>query len=421
ATGPAGADGATGPAGATGEAGPTRSPELLDDRVCGWLEGNRSRLNQLLLDRGIASPDFDPALRPVAVFDWDNTVLKNDIGDATLFWLIKHDKILQPAGRDWSTTSQYLSAAARADLNSACDGLADPGQPLPTSANPACADAIVRIYDSAITSTGLTAWSPATTLTMNSPYAWVAQLLAGYGPEEVRGFAREAFVENAYAPIGARQTVGSNTTLNGYVRIYEPIEDLIRSLQANGFDVWILTASPQFVVDAISELVGIQQDRVVGIRNVIENGRLTANLQGCGTVADGENTLITFDEGKRCWINKVIYHLPAAEQLTSAVDAANRPVFVAGDSDTDIAMLKDATDVKLVINRNKTQIMCNAYANVTGNWLVQPMFIAPRGQKSSPYACSTALAANGAAILDELGHTFPADLPDTVYELPTCP
>src|SRR5687768_17795066 len=46
------------------------------------------------------------------------------------------------------------------------------------------------------------------------------------------------------------------------------------------------------------------------------------------------------------------------QQLTN--DAQHRPVMVAGDSDTDIAMMKDATALKLVINRNKVQLMCNA-------------------------------------------------------------
>ena len=87
--------------------------------------------------------------------------------------------------------------------------------------------------------------------------------------------------------INATQTVGTVGNLNAYVRIYEPIADLIGAFQENGFDVWVLTASPQYFVDAISSEVGIAPSRVVGIRNVLVNGRVTASLEGCGTIADG--------------------------------------------------------------------------------------------------------------------------------------
>ncbi|MBI4956865.1 MAG: hypothetical protein HY908_32915 [Myxococcales bacterium] len=80
------------------------------------------------------------------------------------------------------------------------------------------------------------------------------------------------------------------------------------------------------------------------------------------------------------------------------------PVFVAGDSDTDIAMLKDATYLKLAINRNKTEIMCNAYSNASGKWLVQPMCIFPKDPKSTPYPCSTATDPAGNLIVDEQGN-----------------
>lgn len=415
-----GINGTDGRNGTDGAPGPVKPPRLLDARVGGWRAEVRDRVNALLAARGVASAGFDAARRPVVVLDWDNTVLKNDIGDATLFWMIQHDKILQPAGRDWATTSGALTAAARAALNAACDALAAPGAPLPTSASAGCADAIFHAYSNAKTPPGagaVAAFSPEITTTLNSPYAWVAQLQAGYTPDEVRAMARSAYLENAWAPEGATQTVGTTTGVTAWVRIYDQMRDLIGALQENEFDVWVVTASPQLVVDAISEQVGVPADHVLGIRTTLAGGKTTAALQGCGTVADGVNTIITFDEGKRCWINKVIFREPPASQLASNADLSKRPVFAAGDSDTDIAMVKDATDLKLVINRNKTQLMCNAYANYGGKWVVQPMFLAPKACKSSSYACDTALDAAGAAIKDEAGAAFAQPYPDSVCTL----
>jgi phosphoserine phosphatase len=404
-TGLAGANGTTGPAGTAGTAGatgPTKSPRLTDTRITGWSAANRARLDKLLVDRGIASAGFDPAKRPVAVFDWDNTILKNDIGDATFFWMVKHDKIRQPAGKDWSTTNAALSTAAKTALAS-CDALAVAGDPLPTSSNTACADAIVHTYLD-----GAAGWNPEITSKTNNGYAWVAQLTAGYTPDEIRGFARAAYWENVSAPINATQTVGTVGSLNAYVRIYEPIADLIGALQDNGFDVWITTASPQYFVDAISPEVGVAPSKVVGIRDVLVNGKVTSSIEGCGTIADGTNTMITFDTGKRCWINRVIFREASGSQMATNPDVTKRPVFVAGDSDTDIAMLKDATDLKLVINRNKMQTMCNALGNYQNKWIWEPMFINPKAKKATPYDCDTAKDNDGVnVIVNEAGQPFP--------------
>ena len=397
--------------GATGDAGPTKPMRLLDERVGAWTTTNRTRINKLITDRGFTSATFDPTKRPVAAFDWDNTIMKNDIGDATFFWMIKHDKIRQPAGLDWATTSAALTTDAKAALNAACDGLAAAGDALTTSTNTDCADALFKIYDGLKTPGGLDAWttSYATTDKMNFAYAWVAQLTAGSTPDEVRGYARAAYAENSTAPIDTTQTVGTSTGLNGYVRVYEEMIDLIGTLQDNGFDVWITTASPQFIVDAISSEVGIAPNHVLGIRSVVTGGVVTSNLQGCGTIADGDNTMITFDTGKRCWINKVVFKVPAATQAITNPDATKRQVFAAGDSDTDIAFLKDATDLKLVINRNKGQVMCNALNNYQGKWMVEPMFIKPKSKKLTPYDCPTIKDSNGApGVKDEAGNAITA-------------
>lgn len=417
AAGEKGDPGATGGVGSVGPAGPVKPPRLLDDKVGLWIPRNRDRLNKLLADKGIASPTFDARNRPVAVFDWDNTVIKNDIGDGTFFYLLRRDKIRQPANKDWGTTNANLTVDAKAALNAACDALVAAGDPLPTSTNAACADAIFHIYYNGKTSppAALKAWNNEITLTINNPYAWVAQLLAGYTPAEVRSFADAAYEQNATAPIGTTQTVGT-ASATGYLRIYGEIRDLIGALHENLFDVWVVSASPQHVVEPVAERVGVSEDRVIGIRSVLVDGKLTADLEGCGTVADKVNTLITYDEGKRCFINKVIYKLPAGDQMKVAPEA-KRPVFAAGDSDTDIAFLKDATALKLAINRNKTQLMCNAYANYQDKWLAQPMFIAPRACKTTPFACSAALDAAGNPIVDEAGTRF-GDQTDSVCLLP---
>lgn len=59
-------------------------------------------------------------------------VTKNDIGDVTTFYMLKHDKIVKPT--TWKSTSRHLSAAALKSLNQHCP-LTQRGKFLTTSKN----------------------------------------------------------------------------------------------------------------------------------------------------------------------------------------------------------------------------------------------------------------------------------------------
>ncbi|WP_405788287.1 haloacid dehalogenase-like hydrolase [Streptomyces sp. NBC_00029] len=356
----------------------------------GWYGDNRARLQQLFDQYGSCNPYRPGGARPVAVFDWDNTVVKNDVGDATMFWLLRNGRIRQPAAGDWSTTSRHLTPAATGALADACAALARPGAPLPTAtaAGTACADEINSVYGNAATRAGAPAFAGWDRRTTDPSYAWLAQLMQGWTAREIRGFAAAARTENLAAPVGATQQVGSGTA-TGWVRYYDQQRDLVKGLQRAGFDVWISSASPQPVVEVWAKDVGIKADRVIGIRNTTTTGgKFTPHLQGCGSVRDGADTMITYIDGKRCWINKEIFGVrgAAAEKVQPA---ARRHVFAAGDSDTDISFLRDATALRLVVNRNKNELMCRAYDNSDGRWIVNPMFIEPKKQKTDPYPCTT--------------------------------
>ncbi len=362
-----------------------------------WHGRNRNQLDAMMQTYGKCTSAYDAAKKPLAAFDWDNTVVKNDAGDATFFYMLAHDQILQPPGKNWRLTSRYLSGDAVGALDAACGALAEAGLPLPTSSNAACAKEILSIYSDGTTTTGAAAWSGWNYRRMEPSYAWVAQLFAGHTRSEVQTFVEAAMAENLNNPIDTKQSIGG-TSVTHWVRVYDQMKDLIARLQANGFDVWIVSASPQLVVESWAKAVGISADHVIGIRTLEVAGKLDYNLQGCGDVPDGTNdghgnatgnSLITYIDGKRCWINKAIFGDTAATALDSNPDPRKHPVLSAGDSDTDISFVQDATGLKLALNRNKKELMCNAYANAGGGWIINPMFIEPRAQQTSPYPCST--------------------------------
>ncbi|MGW7273597.1 haloacid dehalogenase-like hydrolase [Streptomyces sp. NPDC054864] len=351
----------------------------------GWYDENRARLQKMIDTYGTCGEHRGRGdAKPVATFDWDNTVIKNDVGDATMFWLLRNSKIRTPQHADWHTTSRYLTDPAAKALTKACPA---GGATLPTRRDTDCADEIASVYAEGATTGGETAFAGFDHRRMEPQYAWLAQLTRGWSTREVKGFAAAARKENLAAPIGTEQRVGTGE-FTGWVRYYDQQRDLIRTLKKAGFDVYVVSASPEPVAEVWARSVGVDARHTIGIRNVAAHGKLTARLQGCGTVKDGDDSMITYIDGKRCWINQEIYGVRGAA-AENVQPAAERPVFAAGDSDTDISFLRDARSLRLVLNRNKNELMCRAYDNGDGRWLVNPMFIEPKGKLGKPYPCAS--------------------------------
>lgn len=377
----------------------------------GWYGDNRDRIDGMIRQLGTCGKAGSVTSgAPLALFDWDNTMVRNDIGNATFFWMVRNSKVRQPANRDWTTTSAYLTPPAAAALAAACGELADPGQPLPTGANTGCADELVSVYTNRETRSGATAFGNFNHRRMQPSDAWGAQLLAGWSDAEVTGFAAAARQENLDAPEKAEQTVGTSHQV-GWVRYYAQMRDLVATLQANGFDVRVVSASAEPIVRLWAADVGIAADRVMGVRTEHDGDVLTARLAMCG----GEPS-IPYNEGKRCRVNEQVFGAPGAAAFQQ-LPQERRQAFGAGDSDGDVTFISDATALRLVLNRNQIELMCRAYSNSDGRWLVNPTFIEPLPM-SPPYPCATQgfdVPDGGQGPLLLPDGSVVADQPDRVY------
>ncbi|MCQ8828835.1 haloacid dehalogenase-like hydrolase [Streptomyces malaysiensis] len=353
-----------------------------------WYGDNRERLQRVIDERGTCgNPQARHGERPVAAFDWDNTVSKNDITDLAIAWALEHDKILRPA--HWSDTSPWLTEEADRTLTEACGTDVPVGAPLPTSTDTACTDEIFSIRSEATLMNGHKAfageWNSRRTLPQ---YAWVPQLFAGHTEAEVTSYARKSRAEALAAPVGATQRVGSHT-LHAYARYNPQIKDLIRVLKKAGFEVWVDSAGSTPVTNAWAGGVGVDREHVLAIRNLLDrHGRITYTQEGCGGEPASKGTVMPYIEGKRCWLNEKAFGVTGPDAWKRQAPQ-NRPVIAGGDADTDVTMVGDATGAGLVLNRNKNEIMCRAYDNADGTWLINPMFIEPLPRKEAAYPCST--------------------------------
>ncbi|MFF2652335.1 haloacid dehalogenase-like hydrolase [Streptomyces sp. NPDC058045] len=406
------------PATAATSANPAPSahcPQLSKDLP--WYGANRARLQQVIDARGsCANPHLGRGQRPVAAFDWDNTVTKNDITDATLSWALAHDKILRP--KSWRDTSKWLTEEADRALTSACGTSVPVGSPLPTSTNTRCTDEIWEMREKGSLMNGHPGfagdWNHRRTVPQ---YAWVPQLFTGRTVAELSEYAERARAEALAAPAGSTRTVGTHT-IPGYARYYPQQRDLIRTLQRAGFEVYIVSAGSEPVTEVWSRGVGIDADHTIAIRSLTDRrGRITPWSEGCGGTRPSMGEEIPYIDGKRCWINQDIYRV-RGKAAWKQQPAPRRIAVGGGDADTDVTFVADATGAHLVLNRNKDEIMCRAYDDEDGRWLVNPMFIEPLPRRTAPYPCSTAgdnLPGGGKGPLHRADGSVVPDQQDTAF------
>jgi hypothetical protein len=124
--------------------------------------------------------------------------------------------------------------------------------------------------------------------------------------------------------------------------------------------------------------------------------------------------MISYIQGKRCLVNKYIFGDTTAHAIERRPDG-QRQYFAAGDSDTDVEFLRDAT-YKWVLNRNKKELMCNAFNDEADSWRINPMFIGPKGTLAAGYTCSAAFTteAGTAAAARDLGGNLIANQIDAI-------
>ena len=289
--------------------------------------------------------------RPVAIFDWDNTVIWNDIGDYFFFWMLDNGLFRID---DWEETSPYLTENAVTELQINCTL-----EKMSVTGKNKCRSIMTSIYSQGKLPDGSDAFSGYDPDLYEPSYAWLAHLSAGYKVDEFR-----VLCESAVKKALKEQKI----------KIYPQMKWLIGELWKKNVDVRVISASPQILVQEFAKKIGIEEDKVIGVRNVIEDGIIQADLEGCGPFTDEKSKMMTYRLGKRCWMNEVIFNVSGEEALKQQKDLSKRPVFGAGDSDTDLHYMTDVTGLRLLINRNKPEITKLAKENRDGRWLINSKF-----------------------------------------------
>lgn len=109
-------------------------------------------------------------------------------------------------------------------------------------------------------------------------------------------------------------------------KIYKPMKDLIELLKKNGFEIWIVTASPEAMYQLfLSEELKIPITNIVGIKSVVRDGIITDEIV----------PPVAQDKGKKEAIETFIQ---------------DRPLLVGGNSRGDKEMIEFSKGLKMIVN-----------------------------------------------------------------------
>jgi phosphoserine phosphatase len=161
--------------------------------------------------------------------------------------------------------------------------------------------------------------------------------------------------------------MGYDCYLNSYQgKFYPEMKQLIANLKEYGFEIWILTASPEFLYQKfLTDELGVPDTHVLGVKAVVANGVLTDEII----------MPIPQDDGK-------------ANVIPTFIKA--RPLIVAGNSRGDLDMLNQSCGLKIVVNpdnsivRGKDDGPMNGYT-VKQYWEKEGAIIVRCNDVTNPY------------------------------------
>lgn len=296
---------------------------------------------------------FLAGVRPgeIAVFDWDNTCIFGDIGEAVLRHQALHLEFKFGPERLREIIPEQVQGIGHILSNGRSLPLSGVKGQIISAYEKIFGRALTEIRDSADLrdfSVGLLALNRGLEETpgigCEFAYPWAIHFLQGYGPDEVNQLAELVIGNELPAPLRNRCLRDSRGQLHYRwvegIRPFPEMADLALCLKKTGGRVIISTASNPLIVETMARRIGFAADHVIGMAAPIENNTLSI------TLAPGQAP--NFGPGK-------------AENLRRQLD--REPCFVAGDSSGDYEMLTafPGTRLKLLIRREQPGKLVSLY------------------------------------------------------------
>jgi phosphoserine phosphatase len=328
-----------------------------------WTGENRAALQELL------ARDF--RVPPIAIFDWDNTCIRGDTSDFVFHELCR-DLAFQFDAPGFAAWVQELPVPTR--IFQAVEAF----RSRPTRDTRAALRFELE----------RTRWALHESEDDNQAWAWDTGAFVGWTPAAVREYTRRVIARELAQPRRVEtlthpahmhaQAVGAaavnfdvsgpdylararemramdlhaNLTLElaRGLRVRPEMQELISEMRRAGWRVHILSASPQWEVEAFAERYFIPRENVIGMRRAVVNGKITAAFEPPCSWGDGK--------------------LDAYQMF---VTRERPPNFCAGDSIGDWKLLEWATDAALLLEPTSDSLrdLARRKQSIGETWLVQ--------------------------------------------------
>lgn len=143
-------------------------------------------------------------------------------------------------------------------------------------------------------------------------------------------------------------TIGKNSFQDKYqAKFYPEMRELLANLEQYGFEIWVLSASPELLYQQfVKENLGIPEARILGVKSVIHQGKVTDQLV----------YPVPQDDGK-------------ADAIQTFIKA--RPLFVGGNSRGDLEMMNESVGIKLIVNPDDEKIEKGVHAGAMDGYTVK--------------------------------------------------
>jgi len=287
----------------------------------------------------------------IAVFDWDNTCIFGDIGEAVLRWQTLHLGFKFGPEQLQEIIPDQVRGIDRIRSNGRILLLPEVKEQIVSaykkiSGQPAAECMASRAYRDFCA--GLLALNCALEATpgigCEFAYPWTINFLAGFTPVEVCHLAAEVIDHELHSRIRECSISDSGERLRyqwtSGIRSFPEMTDLARFFKKAGGRVIVSTASNPLFIETMAQRTGFAAESVIGMASAIENGLLS------GTLIYGSTP--NFGPGK-------------VENLRRLLE--QEPLFIAGDSDGDYEMVTSfaATRLNLLIRREHPGKMAALY------------------------------------------------------------
>jgi hypothetical protein len=333
-----------------------------------WAPRNHDMVAQMIATHGNSAKGYNGKKRPYAVFDWDNTSIMNDCEEALLMYQIntlsfkltpaEFSAIIRQNVPPGPFTADFKNAAGKVvDLDAICadldadyaflyasyKGLGGSKSLEEVSATSEFLDFRAKLYYlyEAVNDTH----------GVNVGYPWVIYFFANMTVAEVMALAEAsndaalgaALTKVKYTSPADRMGRAGVVSVSHFhgIRLCTEIGGLMDTFRAHGIDVYVCTASLEDVVAVFATNpkygYNVVRENVIGLR-LERDGSVFRN-------AYLKNWPLTWGPGKSVAIKSELVALKGYG-----------PLFVAGDSDGDVDMLRDFADTRfgMIVNRMKT-------------------------------------------------------------------